>query len=156
MDLREQLQTETVADVGFREPVTIGLDASVREAVDVMQRNKVGCVLVVDDVGALRGIFTERNLVVRVHAAGGPIDGPVAQFMTPDPKTCQKDDPIHAALGKMNQGGFRHLPVVDGDGKLIGSMSVKRAVHFITDHLPAAVLNVPPDPDNIPATQEGG
>ena len=90
MDLREALQKETVATVGYRDLVAIETSAKVRDAVAAMQRSKVGCLVVVED-GELRGIFTERDLVVRVLAKEGGLDGDLRDVMTPDPFVARID-----------------------------------------------------------------
>jgi CBS domain-containing protein len=62
MDFRTYLETERVGSVDYREPVWVAPTATVADAVDVMQRQQVGCVLVVDH-GRLAGIVTERDLL---------------------------------------------------------------------------------------------
>ena len=155
MDLREALQKETVATVGYRDLVAIETSAKVRDAVAVMQRSKVGCLVVVED-GELRGIFTERDLVVRVLAKGVGLDGDLRDVMTPDPFVARIDEPIHLVLAKMREKGLRHLPVLDAGGRPVGTISIKRAVHFLSAHLPQAIYNLPPEPDQFPARAEGG
>ena len=155
MELRKPLEEETLAEVGYRSVVSVASDATVGDAVKAMQADKVGfcCVIDGDD---LRGIFTERNLVVRVFGAGLTLDAPIAECMTPEPVTCRVDDVLHVVLSKLHQGGFRHLPVVDADGRPIGMTSVKRAVRFLARHMRDVVLNVAPEPGKFPDRPEGG
>ena len=155
MDLREQLASETVADAGYRQPVTVAVDAQVREAIGTMREHRVGCVVVVDGEKPV-GIFTERDLIVRVYAKGSSMDTPIHELMTPDPLVTNEEAPLYVALAHMLRGGFRHLPVVDSKGALKGTTSIKRTVHFLAEHLPEAILNLPPSPGQYPATQEGG
>ena len=154
-DLREPLQRETVASVGHRELVSLELDATLADALRLMQEKGVGCLVVVER-GALRGIFTERDVLTRVLGKVASLDRPLREYMTPDPATARLDEPIYRVLARMAQDGMRHLPVMDESGALVGTMSVKRAVHFLADHYPEAVFNVPPDPDHFPASREGG
>ena len=154
-DLRGPLVRETVATVGYRAPVTIALDATLAEAVRLMQEEQVGCLLVLDG-GALRGIFTERDLLTRVLGKVDGLDTPLGRYMTAAPETARVDEPIHRVLTRMYQGKMRHLPVLDGSGRPVGTTSLKRAVHFLADHYPQAVLNVAPDPDRFPKSCEGG
>lgn len=154
-DLREPLQRETVARVGYRDLVSLGIDATVADAVQLMQERAVGC-LVVIDAGTLRGIFTERDLVMRVLGKVDSLEVPLSEYMTPDPVTARVDEPIHALLTRMYQRRIRHVPVVDPDGRPVGTLSIKRAVYFIADRYPTAVLNVAPDPQSYPETREGG
>jgi CBS domain-containing protein len=82
-----------------------------------------GSALVIDRAGKLRGIFTGRDLICRVVAAGkSPARLSLAKAMTPDPVTLGPDKTALDALRAMWDGGFRHLPVLDG-GKILGVVS---------------------------------
>lgn len=96
---------------------------SVQEACGRMQQRRVGAVLVVGDDGALTGIFTGRDAVGRVVAAGkAPGQTSLAEVMTPTPDTMQKGSDAVEALRMMQDGGYRHIPVV-ADGKVVGIVS---------------------------------
>jgi CBS domain-containing protein len=75
--------------------------------------------------------------------------------MTPNPVAVHPKDSIGAAVRRMEEGGYRHLPVVDEVGRPLGMLSVKRIVHYLVEHFPATVYNLPPDPDVIPHEREG-
>ncbi len=154
-DLSGPLQRETVASVGYRDLVSLGMDASLADAVQLMQEKAVGCVVVVEGE-SLRGIFTERDLVSRVLGKVDSLQLPLKNYMTPDPVTVRVDEPVHELLTRMYQGGMRHVPVIDADDRPIGMTSIKRAAHLLADHYPKAVLNVAPDPERYPKTREGG
>jgi len=153
MDLREPLQSETVADVGYRPLVSIGTDGTAAEAVALMKLEKCGCVVVMSE-GRMRGIFTERDLLKRVLHPGLGLDTPIVGLMSDDVTVARVDEPIHEVLARMYIGRLRHLPVLDGD-EPVGTISIKRAIHFLADQLPQAILNLPPDPETFPATREG-
>lgn len=155
MELRKALLEQTVKDVGYRDLVAVEVDASILDVIRVMQREAVGCVVVLHHTH-LAGIFTERDLLVRVLAGEASLGERVDAHMTPDPQCARRDEPIHRVLARMREGGFRHLPVLNAAGTPVGTISVKRAVHFIAQHAPEAVLNLPPDPDGYPDTREGG
>lgn len=154
-DLRGPLVSETVASVGYREPVAIAPDATLGEALRLMREKEVGCLLVTEK-DALRGIFTERDVLTRVLGKVDDLDAPLSRYMTAEPATARVDEPIHGVLTRMYQGRMRHLPVVDEAGRPVGTTSLKRAVHFLADHYPQAVLNVAPDPGRFPGSREGG
>jgi CBS domain-containing protein len=153
MDLREELQNE-VSSVGYRDLVSVGLDASVGDALAVMREREVGCLCVLDGE-RLAGIFTERDLTLRVLARGVSMKAAIAEHMSADPVTVRADEPVHVVFARMHKGGFRHIPVVDDTGRPVGTVSVKRAVHFLADNLPQSILNLPPTPNVYPATPEG-
>ena len=126
-----------------RAPLALAPDDSVEAAWHLMREHRVGCVLVVD-AGALVGILTERDLLMRVD--GHRSWRSIREVMTPDPETLSPDDPIVYALNKMSMGGFRHVPLVDADGHPVGVVSVKDVVDYIVDFFPNDVLTVPPSP----------
>lgn len=105
-----------------------------RDAARLMAARKVGAVMVVNG-STLRGIFTERDLAVKVVAAGiDPDRTTLADVMTRDPDTIRPDDSARSALEKMSRRGFRHLPVVDGS-KLIGMVSVRDLYASVLEQL---------------------
>lgn len=105
----------------------LGADVSVTAAARVMARGGFGAVLVVEG-GALRGIFTERDALFRVLAEGkDPATTTIGQVMTPDPKTVGPDDTYGYALVLMQEGGFRHAPVVR-EGRPVGILSSRNAM----------------------------
>jgi len=96
--------------------------ATVREAARRMRTRHVGAVLVVSGE-RLEGIFTERDVVNRVVAEGLDPDGTtLATVMTTNPDTIAPTDTAITALRRMQDGGYRHLPVVD-HGHLVGIVS---------------------------------
>jgi CBS domain-containing protein len=101
--------------------------ASVADAAQLMRRGKVGAILVVEDE-RLVGIFTERDALFRVIAAGrDPHRTRLADVMTPDPHTVTPDETFGYALLLMYERGFRHVPVVDR-GRPVGVISARYAL----------------------------
>ena len=101
--------------------VTITGSASVAELVALLKQKGIGAVVVVgdDDPGAIAGIVSERDVVRRLAGGvGGLLDGPVSWLMTTQVHTCTTDDDLHDVAVKMTDERIRHLPVVDGDGRL--------------------------------------
>lgn len=108
--------------------VAVPLDLPVSEAAKLMQTQGVGAVLVVDD-GRLAGICTERDVIVDVVAAG--LDArrtPVSAVMTADPVSVGPEMPFGHALHLMFEGGFRHVPVLNRAGELLGVVSARDAL----------------------------
>lgn len=153
MELARNLRRDPVSRLDPSPPRQVDRAAAVADAVALMRRDNVGCVLVCD-AGRLVGLFTERDLMTRVLAVGKPLDLPVAEVMTPDPVTVQPRDPIKQAVRHMEAGGHRHLPVVDEANRPVGILSVKRVVRYLVEHYPSAVYNQPP-PGQVPDAPEG-
>jgi CBS domain-containing protein len=153
MDLARNLKVESVSRLHPTPPRMLRPTQTVAEAVVLMRQEQVGCVLVCENQHIV-GIFTERDLMRRVMAPGKPLTLPLAECMTPDPVTVHPKEPIGSAVRRMEEGGYRHLPVVDGN-KPVGILSVKRIVHYLVEHFPGTVYNLPPDPGAVQQEREG-
>src|SRR5437763_805734 len=91
--VEQRLLDEPVRVLSPRAPVTVNGDTVLRDAVKVMMDAGVGTVLVLDKDGKLAGIFSERDLLVRVDDAEAMAGrNPVGQYMTPNPETVTADD----------------------------------------------------------------
>jgi CBS domain-containing protein len=154
MDLARNLKIESVSRLHPTPPRQVLPTQTVADAVALMRQEEVGCVLVCADERVV-GIFTERDLMRRVLAAGKPLSLPVAEVMTPRPVMVNPKEPIGAAVRRMEEGGYRHLPVVDEAGRPVGILSVKRIVHYLVEHFPGTVYNLPPDPGAVQQEREG-
>jgi len=155
MELTRNLKVESVCRLLRPAPrPVIAPDRSVAEAVALMRQHRVGCLLIYQGE-RLVGIFTERDLMRKVLAPGNPLGAPVGLYMTPRPVTVGPKEPINLALERMIAGGYRHLPVVDVAGRLHGVLSVKRIVHYLAEHFPTTIYNLPPDPNVYPMQAEG-
>jgi CBS domain-containing protein len=96
--------------------LTATAEITVAEAARLMKKRRLGTVLIVQDDGRLLGIFTERDALFRVLAEGrDPKATPLSAVMTPQPQTIAPDKPFGHALLMMYEGGFRHVPVVEGE-----------------------------------------
>jgi CBS domain-containing protein len=144
MDLARNLKMDCVSRLNPTPPWSVAPTQTVDEAVQLMRDKRVGCVLVCVDRRVV-GIFTERDLIRRVMAEARPMTLTVAECMTPDPVTVHPKDPISCAVKRMQQGGYRHLPVVGTDGRPVGILSVKRIVHYLVEHFPGSVYNHRPN-----------
>jgi CBS domain-containing protein len=110
-----------------QEPVTAVASMTVAEAARLMSDRKVGALMVVEGE-KLVGVFTERDGLFRVLAEGRAGDAtPLESVMTRNPQTIGAEKPFVHALQMMHEGGFRHLPVVEGD-RVIGIVSVRDAL----------------------------
>jgi CBS domain-containing protein len=115
--------------------VTVERDASLADAIALLKGRNVGCVLVTSH-DELVGIFTERDVLYRV---AGLIEDlavvPVESLMTPQPTSLRPSDPISHALHLMALHGFRHVPLVDEDGRPVGIVSLRDIMRFMEEQL---------------------
>jgi CBS domain-containing protein len=111
-----------LSSLAVEQPLTISSTAAAGDAVKQMQEAAAGCLVVVDN-GSIRGVLSERDLVMKLDDAN--VDGmTVADLMTPDPVVLRPDDSIAVAINKMAVGGFRHIPLVV-DGRTTGIVSAR-------------------------------
>lgn len=109
--------------VKHQNPVTLRPTATVKHACECMRDRRVGAVLVTDAQGHLLGIFTGRDAVSRMLAEGrDPSKTTLAEVMTREPATLPPGKTAIDALRLMQDGGYRHLPVVE-HGVVIGVVS---------------------------------
>lgn len=121
-----------------RSPETVGRDGNVADAIALLKGRNVGCVLVTGHGGELAGIFTERDVLYRVVGLlDDPTRVPVESLMTPQPTALKSSDPISRALHLMAIHGFRHIPLVDEDGRPVGIVSLRDIMQFMEEHLTA-------------------
>ena len=149
-DVGQHILQTPLAEVRSAPTVTLPPTATVAKAAELMRKKKVSAILVVErskGKAVLGGIFTERDLVERALPARGWANAPLKKFMTPKPETLRPQDSVAYALNKMSLGRFRHVPVVDADGKPAGMVSIRDLVDFIVELCPEEVLNLPPEPE---------
>lgn len=103
-------------------PVTLPPDASVQEACRTMRAQRIGCILVTDPAGRLLGIFTGRDAVRLGAECCDMAATSLGQAMTRHPQTLPPGATAMEALRLMQDGGFRHVPLVL-DGVLAGIVS---------------------------------
>jgi CBS domain-containing protein len=114
---------DTIREVMTPNPLAVDAQASLVEAAQAMRSNDVGDVLVTED-GRLRGILTDRDIVVRGIAMGGsPTETRTGDCCSPEIKTVPADAPTDRAVQIMRVHALRRLPVVDGN-QLVGMVSI--------------------------------
>ena len=125
---------------------TIGSDASSLDATREMNRRKIGA-LVVTDGGKVVGIVTERNILRHVVAAErAPADVRVREIMSEEVICVTPDTDFHQASEIMRDKHIRHLPVCDGNGALLGMVSIgdlnarhsthqAQTIHYLNDYI---------------------
>ena len=113
-----------VQDVMARNPITVETREPVSAAARLMRERNIGSIPVQDAQGRLRGMLTDRDIVLRCVAAGrdpGAMD--VEEIMTTGAVTAAPGEDVTAALSRMKTEQVRRLPVVEGE-KLVGMLSL--------------------------------
>ncbi len=102
----------------------------------------------------LVGIFTERD-ALKLMASDDDLSTPIRDVMSSPPRTVPTTATVGDAIRVMSDGGYRHLPIVDAANKPVGVIAVHGIVHYLVDHFPATIYNLPPNPKDAPREREG-
>lgn len=123
-------------------PPLVEPGVSVTDAVSVMVRDQVGAVVVVEE-GVLRGIFTERDLMLRVvHVKRDAEATLVRDVMTSEVKTVIDTSTPEEAIDVMLDGHLRHLPILDSDGRVLALLSIRALLEDKVDDLSREVSSL--------------
>jgi len=126
----------SVLDLCDPEIAAISVEANVAEAVRLMLDHHVGAVGVVDSEGRIAGIFTERDVLRKLALAGGdPEKMPLRELMTTPVEMATLVTGPGEALATMVERHYRHLPVVDNDGKMLGMLSIRNVLQWRVNSL---------------------
>ena len=144
-EMRGAFLNDTIAALEPAEPICLGETATVAEAIARMLERRQAGVLIVDPAGRLSGIFTERDVLTRVAGAGREATRTLLHdVMTPDPEALSTGDRIAYAVHSMSVAGYRTVPLVDGDRRPVGVVTVSDVIRWLAHLYPEAVLNLPP------------
>lgn len=117
--------------------VTVSVDGRVAEAVALLAERRIGAVPVLDESGAVAGVFSERDVIYCLEREGpSTLDRRVAEVMTAPALTVPPGESVIAALALMTRRRIRHLPVVE-DGRLVGIVSIGDLVKYRIDRIEA-------------------
>jgi CBS domain-containing protein len=117
----------TLADVMRTEVIDVAPEDTLGEVAERMSAVNVGAV-VVKDYGRLIGILTERDMLKAMAARVHTSDARVREWMTEDPLTATAEMDVEDAAQVMLQHNFRHLPILDESGAVVGLVSLRRVV----------------------------
>lgn len=127
-------------------PMSVDARTTVESAAQVMRENDIGDVLVTED-GVLRGILTDRDIVVRAIAAGRhPSATSTGEVCSASIQTCSVDDPTTQAAEIMRQHALRRLPVIE-ENRLVGIVSIGDLA--VADDPKSALADISAAPPNI-------
>ncbi|KAI1503982.1 ribosomal protein subunit S4 [Biscogniauxia marginata] len=134
--LRSKMSGPTLESVlNGMPPTTVSVRTSVKDAAMMMKENHTTAVLV-QDQGQITGIFTSKDVVLRVIAPGlDPSNCSVVRVMTPHPDFAPMDMSIQAALRKMHDGHYLNLPVMNGEGEIVGMVDVLKLTYATLEQI---------------------
>ena len=153
MDFQLNFETEMVGKCDLAEPLCVEPATTVREALARMKDRNCAAVLICRD-NAVVGIYTERD-ALRMMAEKADFDVPIERVMTRDPVVMRADESVARAINAMTHGGYRRLPIVDDRGRPLGIIKVEGILHYLVEHFPTVIYNLPPKPHYSTQDREG-
>lgn len=130
-EVERRITEDRVGRLIQRDPWVVDPETPVGEVLKELVKRRVGCAVIARE-GRLAGIFTERDVLVRLNAEAAERAGrPVCEFMTTGVETLEMDDRIAFAIQKMDVGGYRHIPILD-EGRIVGVISARDILNYIT------------------------
>jgi CBS domain-containing protein len=133
------LLCDSIATIGLKEPCTVTGSTPLSVCIERMRSKRIGSLLIVDESGKIRGIFTERDCLMKVLGQVQDLSAPVSDYMTEHPICERPEASLAFALNLMSNGGFRHVPIVDQDSMPIGIISVTDVIHHIVKKMLQAI-----------------
>jgi CBS domain-containing protein len=144
VDFQLSLESEGVGSAYPDQPLATTADDTVGNVMQLLRAQRTGAILVCEGE-KLVGIVTERD-ALKAMAGGTSFTASVREIMSAPPVTAACSATVADAIRQMSEGGYRHLPIVDSDHKPKGVLAVNGIVHYLVDHFPETVYNLPPDP----------
>ena len=123
-------------------------------AIELMKEDEGGCAIVCEQ-GRVLGVFTERDLLLKIVGEEVDMQAPVSDWMSAAVSTLTPDATIGDAVSLMNEKSFRNIPLVK-DGQLVGSISVFDVIYYLAETYPKETMNLPPIPDQVMTREDGG
>jgi len=141
--------SKTVAELMTTNPSSVSRQATAGDVAKIMLEEDVGSVPVADD-GYLVGIVTDRDITLRVVAAGRDPNATTAEeIATPDPHYASPDESVDDAYERMAIWRIRRLPVVEGD-RLVGMLAQADMVHELKDKKAGQLVDEISQPGQVP------
>lgn len=113
-----------VREFGHHPAVTCRRDMTLGKVAELMRRNNVGSVVVMDEHGRMAGIATDRDIVLRGLGEGLDADDPIERVATKDVSYVYEHDDVFNAATRMATLGFRRVPVLDVHGIVLGMVTL--------------------------------
>lgn len=104
--------------------ITVNPSTTVKETIEILSENHIGCVVSIDSDKKCIGIFTERD-AIRLVAQNFQLNQSLEKVMTKNVSNIQENCSINAAMQILHECSFRHLPVVNQKGRLVGLLCVR-------------------------------
>ncbi len=123
--------------------ITVSPNASVFDAIKLMDEKNIGALLVLNAHGKIAGIFAERDCFRKiVLAEKSPKEVPVKAVMTKKVIYVSPETTVDECMAQMTRNRIRHIPVLENDGKILGIVSIGDLVKFVASEQDAMIRNL--------------
>ncbi len=137
---------EPISSLSLGEFSVLSQDETLSRIIKILQDKHLACVILEKD-DKISGIFTERDILNKVVGFRLELDKePGYKYMTSNPETLCMEDLVAFALNKMTAGGFRHVPIVDANRKVVAVVSMTDIINHLGEFYFNEVFNLPPKP----------
>jgi CBS domain-containing protein len=134
-EVERSLRQDRINVLSPKRPITVTPTTPMREVLKLMVERKIGCVIVAENNRPV-GVFSERDALLKLNTAAAELSSrPVSEFMTPKPQTLDTNARLAFAVQRMDMGAYRHLPIVDGHGELVGIISARDILRHLMESL---------------------
>jgi CBS domain-containing protein len=150
----QKARQDSVSSLETDDYVCVEPSTPLANAIEIMKQDEGGCAIVCAKDRSVVGIFTERDLLMKVVGQQVDPNAPVSQWMSPVVATLSPQATIGEVVAVMNEKGYRNLPLV-ANGKLVGSVSVFDVIRYLAESYPKSTMNLPPNPHQVMESEEG-
>jgi CBS domain-containing protein len=154
MSVENTFQFDKIRHLDLPAPVCVEQNDTLAHTLNRMREARANCVLVCDGKH-LCGVFTTRDALKKVIATDVDTSRKISDFMTSSPTTTNLEASIAEAIQQMDSLGVRHLPLVNEQGEVQGLISSEDIVHYLVEHFPTEIYNLPPRLQQKIMTPEG-
>lgn len=128
------LENARIKNLPPRAPLSVDVTATVEDVIKKLASENAGCAIVTKDDQVV-GIFSERDALMQINTDFKKLGSrPITDFMTANPVTLEAKNKVAFAIQKMDQGGYRHIPIMN-KGELVGIISVRDILDYLTEQL---------------------
>jgi CBS domain-containing protein len=148
------IQNIEVLAIELEPPLVLDGSTTIDGVIQAMRERHLGYALITDE-DKLVGIFTERDVLLSVLEEDEVLQQPVSKLMAPAPVCVPEDATVWRVVSLMHEGGFRQIPVVDEQQRVLACVRHKDVAEYLVSHFARHILNLPPDPEQLATTPEG-
>jgi CBS domain-containing protein len=139
MGLRENLWRHPISQLSLRKALTVSPAMPVRQAVELMRREKIGAVIAINEAGKPTGMFNEKLLIRLLAYRPEAADEPIGSHLSVRIVCLRRDEPIARLIDVMQKHSLRWVCVVDEEGRAVALTGLRGVMEYVIDYFPRLV-----------------